>query len=370
MIVVIADDLSGAAELAGIAAAHGLRAEVHTRFQPGCRADVIAMDTDTRSKPAGEAARIVEAVTRAACAPGPEWLYKKTDSVLRGNIGSEVGAMLRVMGKQQAMLVPANPSRGRIIRGGKYLVNGQPLHETAFGRDPDHPRRTDDVRELLNWSTDIHTPDVTSADEVRQLAANLAPEVFPAGGADFFEALLRLRRGDWKADCTSAVTLALPALFVCGSGAAWMAGRGAEARAKGIPILPMPEALFRETASGTIDVWVRAAVDALRSRGAAMMSIGSETMHPSPSQLLVPLVAAVGEVMAQVSVGGLYVEGGATAAELVRCMKWRRLAALPVALHGVGVLSPLDTAERCPVLCLKPGSYPWPSQLWPSWPPA
>ena len=41
MILVLADDLSGAAELAGIAFAHGLTAEVQTELQPRTEAQVI-----------------------------------------------------------------------------------------------------------------------------------------------------------------------------------------------------------------------------------------------------------------------------------------------------------------------------------------
>ena len=48
MILVVADDLSGAAELAGIAFAHGLTAEVQTELQPRTDAQVICLDTDTR----------------------------------------------------------------------------------------------------------------------------------------------------------------------------------------------------------------------------------------------------------------------------------------------------------------------------------
>ena len=50
MIVVIADDLSGAAELAGVASRHGLKAEVQTVFSADSEADVICVDAGTRAK--------------------------------------------------------------------------------------------------------------------------------------------------------------------------------------------------------------------------------------------------------------------------------------------------------------------------------
>ena len=45
MIVVIADDLSGATELAAVAHAHGLSAEVQTQFDPATNARVVKWES-------------------------------------------------------------------------------------------------------------------------------------------------------------------------------------------------------------------------------------------------------------------------------------------------------------------------------------
>ena len=55
MIAVIADDLAGAAEVAGVAHARGLSAEVCTQTGLVGDADLAAVDSDTRSLPADEA---------------------------------------------------------------------------------------------------------------------------------------------------------------------------------------------------------------------------------------------------------------------------------------------------------------------------
>jgi uncharacterized protein YgbK (DUF1537 family) len=117
-IVVIADDLSGAAELAGIAFARGYSAEVQRQFDATSDADLIAIDTDSRSLPPDAAAQRVEQITQAVVAARPAWIYKKVDSVLRGNVRAETEAVLRVLQTSLAILVPANPSRGRTIVGG------------------------------------------------------------------------------------------------------------------------------------------------------------------------------------------------------------------------------------------------------------
>jgi uncharacterized protein YgbK (DUF1537 family) len=141
-IIVIADDLSGAAELAGIAFAGGLSAEVQRRFDPSSDAQVIAVDTDSRSLSSVDAAQRASEVAEQVAAASPAWVFKKVDSVLRGNVRAEIEAILSATGQARAVLVPANPTRGRTIVGGRYFVNGVPLDQTAFANDPEHPRQS------------------------------------------------------------------------------------------------------------------------------------------------------------------------------------------------------------------------------------
>jgi uncharacterized protein YgbK (DUF1537 family) len=149
MIVVLADDLSGATELAGVAWARGLLAEVQTDFEPSSTAEVVAIDTDTRCRSAGEAGARMDEIAHRVLAAKPSWIYKKTDSVLRGHVRVELTALLGAVHKRRALFISANPSRGRLIQGGRYLVNGTPLDQTVFATDPEHPATSAAVRELL-----------------------------------------------------------------------------------------------------------------------------------------------------------------------------------------------------------------------------
>ena len=49
MIVVIADDLAGAAEMGGMAWRHGLAAEIQLELDASTDADLIVVDANTRS---------------------------------------------------------------------------------------------------------------------------------------------------------------------------------------------------------------------------------------------------------------------------------------------------------------------------------
>ena len=113
MILVVADDLSGAAELAGIAFAHGLTAEVQTELQPRTEAQVICLDTDTRRLEPEAAAAGLRKLTRRLKAASPEFIFKKPTP----HCGGTSGGAGRVAGDHSArcgryLCRPIRPAAG------------------------------------------------------------------------------------------------------------------------------------------------------------------------------------------------------------------------------------------------------------------
>lgn len=337
MIAILADDLSGAAELAGIAAARGFKAAVQTCFDSASDADVIAVDTDTRLLSEAEAARVVGRVTRQIMAAGPAWIYKKTDSVLRGHVRAEIEAILQVTGQSGCRLIPANPSKGRVILKGFYWIQGVPLHETLFAKDPVHPRTTSIVRDLLGPAPQIETPDTVSLDDLpREHDASL----LPAGGADYFTALL----GPSNQPLPGSGSLPAPAppatLLISGSLAAWDSGRAEEMTRLGFTVrtFDQPDAL---------GLW--------NHSRRFMLAIG----RPSTSDgaiLTTRLIDASLPLIAARPDCRVALEGGATAMAFIRRQGWTRFEVVPRDLPGVAFLQP----PGGPLLIVKPGSYPWP----------
>lgn len=140
MIAVIADDITGAAEMAGIAHRLGLRVKLTMRPESASDCDVLVIATDTRSMTEEEAAAGSARVAGALGAmPDVDSLFKKTDSALRGHVVAELEAILANTGYRKALYLPANPSKGRTIRDGVYYIGGKPLHETDFSFDPEFP---------------------------------------------------------------------------------------------------------------------------------------------------------------------------------------------------------------------------------------
>ncbi len=354
MIVVLSDDFSGAAELAGVALRHGLSAEVQTDFNAGTDAEVVCVDTDSRLRSPAAASRRVADVARQVVAAKPEWIFKKCDSVLRGPVLAEARALLGVTGKKQILLVPANPSRQRTIRHGRYFIADRPLQETTFAQDPVHPILTSEVTKLLGGDLDAVTvPDVQSAADVRALAGDVDSSTLPVGAADFFAALLEASPAPrFRPASSTGWKPGKPMLLVCGSAAAWPL-RQQEATAHGIPAFSFPHD-------------VAAIGQALRSHDCVLVGIGGgpETQAIPPAMLASKLAAAVAGILQQAAVDRLLVEGGATSSALVARFGWTRLRADQVAEAGVGVLRPL--ADSAPMLVVKPGSYSWPAAIWPA----
>ena len=155
--IVIADDITGAAEMAGIAHQHGLSVRLSIAGSLCCdrgtaeRTDVLVIATDTRSMTEEEAVNETLRIT-SQLSPLTSHLFKKTDSALRGHVVAELSALMQTTGYQRAIYLPANPSKGRIIRNGCYYikeVRGEksevrevPIHETAFSYDPEFPAKT------------------------------------------------------------------------------------------------------------------------------------------------------------------------------------------------------------------------------------
>lgn len=132
--LVIADDLSGAADCAIGFAAAGARTVVTldaTLARDTGNADVIAADVDSRRMAAADAAaRNLDAWRRLDGAN--RRLYKKIDSTLRGNWAAETAALLPHAGV--AIVAPAFPATGRTTRDGCMLLNGEPLGDSDIWR--------------------------------------------------------------------------------------------------------------------------------------------------------------------------------------------------------------------------------------------
>jgi uncharacterized protein YgbK (DUF1537 family) len=386
MIGVIADDLTGAAELAGIGHRYGLRSDVIVRGGWNSDAELICVDTDSRSVSANEAARRAASAARKLRKAGARWIYKKVDSVLRGNVFAEVSAVQQALAFRSALLAPANPGFGRVIKNGQYFVNGKRINETDFARDPQYPRTSANVHELLGMAetqavtvcgltkaiptAGIILAEVSSSADVQEWASRLDRDMLPAGGAEFFAALLAKilrrekngasRRRGKAADAKNFASQR--ELFICGSSSDYTERFVREARRNGTPVFSIVQPDSNDSYSKRfVDTLVQQTIIEFRRHLRVVIAIGRPLLDgPNIARELTKrLVKTAVAVIVQAKPEHLYAEGGATAAELVRQLKWKRMRV--VIELAPGVITLLSPERKFPTLTIKPGSYSgWP----------
>ncbi len=140
--LIIADDLSGAADCAVACVSHGLHAVValgDTGVE--VEADVLAVDADTRCLRPEQAVHEAARLLRKHCSDSTVLLYRKFDSTLRGHLGAELATTIevrRAMNPSDARIVavfaPAFPAAGRTTIDGRQLLHGKPLEETTIAQ--------------------------------------------------------------------------------------------------------------------------------------------------------------------------------------------------------------------------------------------
>lgn len=172
-VALVADDLTGALDAAAPFAGRGLRVKVHrspdTLPAPDEGTDgssapgnarsgatsrdgsgaVLAVSTSSRHLAPAAARGVVEASGRRLLAWTPRLVFKKVDSTLRGPVPDEVAAAMEVFGRRSALVCPAFPAAGRVVRDGEVFVYGEPLRETEYVHDLRTPAPAESLEALF-----------------------------------------------------------------------------------------------------------------------------------------------------------------------------------------------------------------------------
>jgi len=294
MIAVIADDLTGAAELAGIALDLQLRTEIDTVVDPACKADLLIIATDTRSLPSAEAKKIITKLTQQLLQLKPQLIFKKIDSVLRGNVIDEITSQLQVSGIERALIVPGNPSHGKQVINGVYYYNKQPVHLSSYADDPGFPVRSSDVKQMLRANNTVTLIKHTDAIPEKGIAIGEVAEeadfdhwvkkwdsdTLLAGAAGLFHSLLKYLKPISTGDSVSDKAFNTPRLFVFGSTFKKNGHRIVNGSLHNVPILYIPAEILCDRASAQqILAYCQQVANTLKQRGAGIMAI-----HPNDAQ--------------------------------------------------------------------------------------
>lgn len=175
-LLIIADDFTGALDTGVQFAAAGTVVRVVTDIRYDYRkADegvrVLVMDAETRHLDSRDAYEVVWNITKRAMACGIPFIYKKTDSALRGNIGSELTALLDASGHNILPFIPAFPQMGRTTREGIHYINNVPVKDSVFGKDPYEPVTSSYVPDIIHQQSHIMVQVMTHGNQ----AGNIIP---------------------------------------------------------------------------------------------------------------------------------------------------------------------------------------------------
>lgn len=375
--LIIADDLTGAIDAA--ASCMGAGAEVLT----ACPANpasafaadaprVLSVNAATRHMDPKAACEQVERLVAAACNAGVRIMVKKTDSVLRGNVGAELEGALRAAGAPAIHFIPSFPALGRITVGGVHRVDGVPVAESPLGHDPFEPVLSSDISSIIATTSTIPVavvaegaPAPTAAEGViaydaatdaaidarlRTLLATAQEPLVLAGCAGLVGSLARVLGLPPAQRTVPAPAGSL--LAFCGSVNAVSVGQCAYAAHAGAPVYPIAARSLLEaqwTSSPAFDALAHELAQALATHRLVVADASTRATaadlaaaHIAPGTDTRSLVArhlgvAAASLLRGTQVANLLVMGGDVLLELLDVLKVPRLSLVAEVAVGVVV---------------------------------
>ena len=259
-ICIIADDLTGANDTSLQFFLTGCKTQVafgeDISVDENLKTEVFAMSTESRNTDVDTAhKKVLNVAENIIKKYNFEHIYKKIDSVLRGNIAAEILTLLEVLELDAAVIFPAFPNEGRTTIGGYQLVKGIPLQRTEVSRDPAFPitesnivnilknQMPEEIRdivdlisldtvmkgagpiltklnELVSKGKKLIVADAVSTTDLEQIALAVTKstyKIIPSGSAGAAQALSRIWNPEPETKKEEPVIPNLPKLIVSGS---------------------------------------------------------------------------------------------------------------------------------------------------------
>ncbi len=154
--LLIADDLTGGADAGAQFAKRGLstllislKTDTQIGFSKYTQQDVLVVNTDSRGLSPERAYSLISNLLRDYQEVLFPIIYKKIDSTLRGNIGSEIDAILEETNGSLCFMAPSYPEQNRTLVGGIMIVGEKPLALTEVARKTASPVQESHVYKIL-----------------------------------------------------------------------------------------------------------------------------------------------------------------------------------------------------------------------------
>lgn len=402
----IADDFTGAADLANMLTRRGMRTvqiiDAPSASDPVPDADAVVVALKSRTIPAEEAV----AQSLAACSwlgrAGARQFYFKYcstfDSTDRGNIGPVADALLEELGSDFTIVCPAYPENGRTIYAGHLFVGRQLLSDSPMRHHPLTPMTDSDLVRAMSRQTAAKVGAITlpaircGATAIRAQFAELRAAGIRYAVCDAVEEIDLARIGEAADELRlvtggSGVALGLPDNFrrqgllslsgsiepfpVAGGGAAVLSGSCSEATRRQVDAMRKAYPAFKleptrlaqafETAVGEAAAWGKGRVsqgpfliyssDAPAAVAEAQTAFGRERA----GNLVETAFARIALALVESGVRRLIIAGGETSGAVVKALGVRQLAI--GSQIEPGVPATMSLGEPRLALALKSGNF-------------
>lgn len=384
-LLILADDFSGACEIAGIISRYGHSAEIQLSPDPRSRADALVLDLDTRQPDAAAMeAKMAEIIPFLTSHAHLFTIFKKVDSVFRGHILKETAFLLEALRLHRVFLLPANPSTGRKIIDGSYFVDGNKLHTTTFGSDPHFPKTSSRIDTIIDYhdfplqhthldrsmpipAKGLLTADIASMADLEYYTSFSDDTTLYCGGAQCFDAYVRNILRWNRLPQQRTILPQLRTFFINGSTVRTDSERTIIADGS-VASIPLPGEILigcKQFDSATFDKWIDTVLDAYRASVWIYFYFDLPVIAEKcfSDALLKHLVHLVNRLQYKTKGERLHLLlcGGATADAIINDSGETMLQVVTEHAQGVVTVASGKYANR--LYTVKPGSYPWPRSL-------
>jgi uncharacterized protein YgbK (DUF1537 family) len=359
MIAVIADDLTGAAELAGIGLSFFSNVQIGLQKVPQqTAASLLIVCSNSRSYAEKEAVKITGDIVKKILAVKPDYIYKKTDSVLRGHVVAELKIQMQASKFKKALLLPANPSLSRTIRNGEYFIGKQKISKTGFANDPEFPVVSDKVQDMIKEHSvpvlkhgsvlpkeGIVIGETANKQDFENWLAATNHRWLYAGAGDFFSVLLQTV---FPARKQTGFVIQKPHLYICGT--------AFETRKKYIQNIAKKTGCVSYLPDSPAAGWLKQTIDILQTQQRLVVAIAVTKKTAAAKRKQMARVAK--KIIEKGNIKEIFIEGGATAAAVLEALQINFLFPQNELQRGVVRMRANDL-----FVTVKPGSYAVPEQI-------
>lgn len=382
MVIVIADDFTGAAEIGGIGLRYGYDVHLYTSSDDDFKGDMMIFATNMRAMEESSAMKILQDLLLKVKDLPNSMIFLKLDSVFRGHVKISLQTALKFLKKNRVIFIPANPSLDRTIENGIYYYQGKPLMEAGFFSDSVSENRTSHVFDLIEkeehdkievtssgqaLTKGILIGNAATVKDLEEWAKASGNDNILAGGANFFEALLRQNKIKPKDDKKPSGNIGEKRLYICGSAHVNSENSLRKAAGKGAVIHNIPERIFQpREREKEMHIWSDKIISDIKKHNSVIAAVGKpefEDKEELPVLIEKTFASLVHKVLENQQLDELIIEGGATAFAVLSKINYTKFS--PVQEFAPGVIRMKPEEEKDLFITVKPGSYKWQKEIWP-----